>query len=259
MNGFIYVWIHSLPEHQDKPIYPMIDVHETTKNLEYRGRIIHDIYSHIQDIPENGSDIYHFKYVHKQIIPHVDLIQFIWEAKWMRGDDPDLKSMFEHNDKTMREYKQKLYRDYIEPYPEKKYISIGYLDNYIKVPILGRIFLLNATIFQIGPGCVFIFVKSHYWQIVFKQFLQPRDKAHQYIVHDAITSKWLPYWATAAAAWMESTQVTNDMYIWNGKKFGRKIQLRENEEADVYIREWRKWFSQHYEGCLEKEKNRVSW
>lgn len=51
MNGFIYVWIHSLPEHQDKPIYPMIDVHETTKNLEYRGRIIHDIYSHIQDIP----------------------------------------------------------------------------------------------------------------------------------------------------------------------------------------------------------------
>lgn len=51
MNGYIYVWIHALEEHQSKPTYPMIDLSPITKDLEYRARTIHQVKCHIQDIP----------------------------------------------------------------------------------------------------------------------------------------------------------------------------------------------------------------
>lgn len=90
MNGYVYVWIHALPEHQKVPQYPMIDFHEVTKDLEYRARTIHDLNCHMQDIPENGADVYHFKYVHAEVIPKVNFVTFLWEAKWRRGDDPNI-------------------------------------------------------------------------------------------------------------------------------------------------------------------------
>ena len=49
----------------------MIDLKDITENLEKRASTIHDVNCHIQDIPENGSDIYHFKYVHSEIIPKI--------------------------------------------------------------------------------------------------------------------------------------------------------------------------------------------
>lgn len=94
MNGYIYVWIHALPEHQEKPIYPMIDFSPIMSSLEYRATTIHDVRSHVQDIPENGADIFHFKYVHSEVIPKVSLINFLWKAKWKRGDDPNLAEIF---------------------------------------------------------------------------------------------------------------------------------------------------------------------
>jgi cholesterol 7-dehydrogenase len=62
-----------------------------TKKLQFRGETKHHINCHIQDIPENGADILHFKYVHIQAIKNFDLIKFMWNAKWKRGDDPDIK------------------------------------------------------------------------------------------------------------------------------------------------------------------------
>ena len=91
MNGYIYVWIHALPEYYDTPLYPMIDFKEVLQPLEYRARTVHHLGSHIQDIPENGADMNHFKFVHSDILSNSDLIAFLWKAKWKRGDDPDIK------------------------------------------------------------------------------------------------------------------------------------------------------------------------
>ena len=77
-----------------------------TDKLQYRGRTIHHIMCHIQDIPENGSDILHFRYVHTQIIAKINFISFAWKAKWKRGDDPDIKEMFEHEKDYVRDFKQ---------------------------------------------------------------------------------------------------------------------------------------------------------
>lgn len=64
------------------------------KNLEYGATTIHDIKCHIQDIPENGADIFHFKYVHSEIVHNLDAMNFLWKAKWKRGDDEDIREMF---------------------------------------------------------------------------------------------------------------------------------------------------------------------
>lgn len=64
MNGYIYVWIHALEEHQQKPFYPMMNLESMQRRMEYRARTLHIVKSHMQDIPENGADGGHFKFVH---------------------------------------------------------------------------------------------------------------------------------------------------------------------------------------------------
>jgi hypothetical protein len=39
------------------------------------------------------------------------------------------------------------------------------------------------------------------------------------------------------------------MHIWSAKKFARKAYLVEERESDQYIKGWRQWASQHYQGC----------
>lgn len=259
VNGYIYVWIHALAEHQTKPIYPMIDISSVTNSLQYRAQTIHDVNCHIQDIPENGSDVFHFKYVHQEILPKIDVISFLWKAKWRRGDDPDLKEIFEHDNKTAREFKQMLFKDFIEPFPRKEFLSIGYIDNFIKLPFMGHQYMFNVTIMQVGCSTVFIFLRSRIYTMVLFHYLQPKGKAHQIVYHDVYTSSWIPYWISALAAKMEGNQVTNDMYIWDSKRFGRNLNFKKGEEADQFLKSWREWYSQNYEGCLEKERNSLSW
>ena len=39
------------------------------------------------------------------------------------------------------------------------------------------------------------------------------------------------------------------MYIWDAKKFARNINFKKGEKADEFLKSWREWYSQHYEGC----------
>ena len=121
-----------------------------------------------------------------------------------------------------------IYEKYFEPFPEKKYISVGFLDNYLKIPIFGQIFQFNATILQIGSSTVVILLKCKLFTLVLFHFLQPKGKYEQIVYHEGYTSKWFPYWVSALAVTKgEGNQVTNDMYIWEAKKFGRKIHVKE--------------------------------
>ena len=54
-------------------------------------------------------------------------------------------------------------------------------------------------------------------------------------------------------------QVYYDMLIWDSKKFGHKIHLKDNE-GDRFIKNWREWFSQHYDGCQSQlDPNSMDW
>lgn len=199
INGYIYIWVHALDEFKEKPIYPLVNVESFINPLEYRGKTEHHIMCHMQDIPENGADTLHFKYVHSYITPMIKSVFFKWQAKWMRGDDPDLPSLFEHNKKYIRDFKQRVYKEIIEPFPRKEFLSIGNLENEITIPIFGKWYMFSATIIQCGLGIVFVVLKSPIYELVFHHYVQPHGKAFQQVYHDCYISSWVPYFFSSLA------------------------------------------------------------
>ena len=129
------------------------------------------------------------------------------------------------------------------------------VDNYIKLPLFGHVFQLNITVMQVGSSTVFIFLKSPLFTLVLLHYLQPQEKFSHLVYQDAYTSQWMPYFLSALIMKVDARQVNSDMAVWESKTFARKIHYKD-DEGDEYIRKWREWYSQHYEGCLEKERNR---
>lgn len=99
-----------------------------------------------------------------------------------------------------------------------------------------------------GPSLVNIFLKTPFFEIVFFQYLQPQAKFHQMLYHEMYATGWIPFWLCWVLLYAEGMQVYYDMVVWNAKKFGYKIFVK-NNEADQFIRSWREWYSQHYKGC----------
>ena len=120
-----------------------------------------------------------------------------------------------------------LYKKYIEPFPEKKYISVSSVDNYIKLPLFGHIFQLNITVIQVGCSTVFIFLKSPLFNLVLLHYLQPKEKYSHIVCQDAMTAKIMPYWLSSLIMKVDSRQVNSDMAVWESKKFARKLYYKE--------------------------------
>lgn len=203
----------------------------------------------MQDIPENGADAYHFKYVHKLPVTGLNWIQFQWIPDWKVGNDPNLPALFEHKCKDIREFKQAIYNNLVKDHKNKDCLSFANIDNYIVLPVLGKFFVFNLTVVQMGPGLVYVFLKTHFFTIVFIQYVQTKEKYKQILYHEMFASKWLPYWLTAFMLRAEAIQVYNDMLVWDAKKFGHKIHYRKDCEAENFILNWRAWFSKYYQGC----------
>ncbi len=102
----------------------------------------------------------------------------------MRGDHADVKSMFWHEKKYVRDYKQKIYENFVEKYPNKEFMSVGYIDNYMKIPGLGYTFFVNITIIQLGCSTVFIFLKGPFFTTILFHYLIPKEKYRQIVYHD---------------------------------------------------------------------------
>lgn len=72
-------------------------------------------------------------------------------------------------------------------------------------------------------------------------------------------SSWLPYWLSAIMLYAEGLQVYYDMLVWDAKRVSYKLYYKDNE-ADKFIRNWREWFSQSYQGCdVQLEKSINDW
>ena len=258
LNGYIYIWLHSDPLAQ--PEYFPLDLTDIEKRLVYKGVSMNKIYSHCQDIVENGGDIRHFVYVHSYLLPFTRFFAGEWDAKWMRGDDPNLRSKLGHKIGWVNEHKQKLYDKYLNKV-NSKHIGIMYLDMYMKVLNFKPIFFFNATVFQVGPGLVYLFLISPYYEAVFFQHTSTLDRFEHDVFHELYASGHLPHMFTALMLRLEAQQVTNDTFIWNNKEFASHPKYNLDGEADVTILTWRKWFSQFYEGCTQREAElqKYSW
>ena len=48
-----------------------------------------------------------------------------------------------------------------------------------------------------GPGLVYVFLKSHFFTVIFIQYLQTKEKFKQELYHEMFASHWLPYWLSS--------------------------------------------------------------
>ena len=119
-----------------------------------------------------------------------------------------------------------LYSKYVEPYPDKKFITVAYIDNFLKLPMFGHLLQLNITVIQVGSSTVFIFLKNPIFTTVLLHFLHPKEKYYHTIYQEAHTSKWMPYWLSGLIMKIDSYQVSHDMYLWESKKFARKLYYK---------------------------------
>lgn len=105
-----------------------------------------------------------------------------------------------------------------------------------------------------GPGLVYVFLKTHFFTVLFIQYVQTKEPFKQELYHEMFASRWLPYWLTSVMLRGEAIQVYNDMLVWDSKRFGHNIYYRKNCQADDFILNWRTWFSKYYRGCSRMEK-----
>ena len=110
--------------------------------------------------------------MHKYPISGIDCIQFSWVPDWKRGDDPDLPALFEHPKPNIRKFKQSIYERLVKDHKNKEYLSFANIDNYIVLPIIGKLFVFNLTVIQMGPGLVYVFLKTHFFTVLFVQYIQ---------------------------------------------------------------------------------------
>jgi len=258
INGYIYVWLHTNPETQ--PDYNPLDLTDVEQRLTYKGVSMNRIYAHCQDIVENGGDIRHFIYVHSFLLPFTKIFGATWDAKWVRADDPELRTKMKHKIPWVNEHKQKLFDKYLTK-ENSKNIGVMYLDMSMKFLNFEPIFFFNATVFQVGPGLVYLFLVSPFYEAVFFQHTSTSDKFTHNVYHHLYASNHLPHAITALMLRLEAQQVTNDTFIWNNKQFAIQPTYNLEAEADTTILTWRKWFSQFYEGCTlrESELNKYTW
>lgn len=242
--------------------YEPFDLTPFQKKLEYRGTSLNTVQAHVQDIAENGGDLLHFIYVHNQLIPY--LIKGFWDAKWVSAADPELKSKIAlKNNERFNKARMDLVDRFINE-KNKHYIGVITLENSIEIIGVPKQFgFFSLTGFQVGPGIVYLFIESPFFNVALMQYIESKDKLTQWVYHDIYTSKHLPYCFSALLLRIEVSQVLNDGVVWDNKKFGINPCFNLANPADKTLLSWRTWYSQFYKDCKkyeeEKRKENLDW
>lgn len=242
------VWIDSREELQNKYPYEPLPI-QIPWSMSYRGESINYVNCHMQEIPENGADIRHFDFLHTTFMAG---IRFEWTMLSHRAASPDLFDVMRHRRAFIDSFKSTILRRYITE-SNKNYVNVISLDCYIRI-FCFKFFFFNATGFQVGPGLVYLFLKSRFFELLFEQAIVPLKKFHQRVSHKIYASWYLPYWLTAFMLYSEVQQVLSDMNVWNNKVFGSRLNYNMKTDADKNLFSWRNWFAQFYEGCDDYEK-----
>lgn len=120
--------------------------------------------------------------------------------------------------------------------------------------------MFSATIIQVGLGVVFILMKGPLYELVFQHYIRPVGRNKLEVFHECFISNHVPYFSSYKIVQMEGEQVTNDMYIWEGKTFARKLFLNQTKDTDKVMLDWYHWASQFYDGCgYQHQRDKFSW
>lgn len=117
---------------------------------------------------------------------------------------------------------------------------------------------VDASIQQIGPGCVILYLDSDLGPMVILQTLTPIEPTLQKLSHYFFGPRLLA-WFIKFSIIGESINVGRDVMIWNSKQFVSNPIL---PKEDKLIKKFRIWYSQFYSEnskSFEMAKNDLSW
>ncbi|CAF0981086.1 unnamed protein product [Rotaria sordida] len=261
INGSILVWYHSDEKLREHPLYEPFDLSNELKmnKMQPRGESINYVNCHIQEIPENGADNRHFDFLHQSIIDIIfPFLKFHWTMISERATNPRLSEIMVHPHPEVNAYKMRLLDTFIND-SNRRFLNVLSLNCYIQIFSKHKIFIFNATGFQMGPSLVYLFLWSPYFQVTFFQTVTPLEKFNQRVMHRIFSTKPIPYWLSTLMLMGEVKQLFSDMNIWNNKIFGAKLSYNMKNDADKGLHSWRNWYTQFYEGCHEHESKSLLW
>ncbi|XP_023242861.1 cholesterol 7-desaturase-like [Centruroides sculpturatus] len=228
-NGFIYVWYHAEGENPTwkPPVIPEIEQGSWT----YKGRSEHIVSCHIQEIPENGSDIKHFDCIHSASILSGKNNQWTfwsydWRATWFSNSFP-------HHHMT----------------------SIN-ISGDVKLFGLSLPFVqMKMEVKQIGPAIAHIYMKSVFGAGVFVHNIIPELPFRHKIIHHYYSPRFSQVSAHIRFL-LQENMFRRDAVIWNNKRF---LKNPVYTKEDKTIAQFRKWYSQFYSENSLKFPSNLNW
>lgn len=181
--------------------------------LQCYGTTSQHINCHLQEIPENGADIWHLDVVHKSFFLSFLPFKHNWQGNWYVSE-------------------------------EQAYIAKMELQHY--TTFLGRrLSLLDIKVeaHQVGCSMVYLVWTSKFGSGVLCQSLIPAQPLRQRIIHTVWTSNYVVGLFARLFLYGEDVQVRRDIDIWNNKKFLKSPVL---VKEDKLIKQFRNWYSQFY-------------
>lgn len=223
-NGFVYMWHHAEGNEPDwfPPEIPEI----TSGKWTYRGRIEHIINAHIEEIPENGADVAHLKQLHGPFMASGIDLRTSHSKYWK----------FVHHD----------WSGNWEASTEDKHIGVLSLHHTVRLFGLDtKLFNMNVTAQQIGPGIVYLTFDSPFGSAAYLQAVTPVEPLVQRMINQVYFSTRTPTFIAKFFLLGEALQIERDVMVWNNKTYQHKPVFVKSRE-DTLVAKHRRWYSQFY-------------
>jgi len=180
----------------------------------YHGRTEHHITAHIQEIPENGSDVAHLNILHSQAA-WSKLLKHHWTGSW--------KASTAEGEEHLAHIKVTEWLDFFG----------------LRVPFSAQ----EANITQEGPGIVYLDFYFKFGHVVVIETVTPLGPFHQQADHTIMSTGWVPRAMCKFMLQSLAQQFEKDVPIWNNKAFiNNPLLLKE----DGNIGPFRRWYSKFY-------------
>eukprot|EP00731_Ephydatia_muelleri_P031142 Em0022g656a len=222
-HSLIFVWYDA--EGRD-PLFPLEEIEEVKRGRwRFRGRSVHYISTHIEDISENGGDMLHLSCVHGANVA----------TGASRGyDEGWFSRLLVHN-----------WKGNWEPKTDSQ-SHMGCMTINLTHAILGvRVPLLDVSVVthQIGPALVILRYKTAFGTGTWVQTIVPEGPLYLRMTSYSYTDWWLPTFVASSFLEGMGTQLDRDVNIWASKTYHMKPLF---VKEDKILVEHRRWFSQFY-------------
>jgi cholesterol 7-dehydrogenase len=196
VNELILVWYDA--EGRD-PFFTVPECQEIKSGKwTCKGRSVHYINCHLEDILENGADLAHLQAVH-EIGAHAGMAMNYRDSTW-------LGRLMTHHWKASWE---------ALPHPNE---HIGHMKLSAIHKLFGRWhfkpFDIHVSVDQVGPGVVFLYINGIFGRVLLLQTGVPEGPVLQRFTHYIYCSRWMPsFIASYLILYWDSVQVSSHIII----------------------------------------------